>query len=730
MTALFMDGYDHYGTGTLSTTAMLAGPYSNMSAQCGSPPWGLPRTGTGCLVFGAATSGIQVNRRPLPTPGTHFFVSYGFAVDSLVNGTNQIIGFLNGSATIIVTLAWTSTGSLIVQDSAGNVIGDTGGPVIVAENWHFMEIGIDTSAHTLVLRVDDASGTNTPVLSVSNAAITGTIAQIGLLSGNTGSTQSSVGYIDDLFMRDSLGTVNNGFLGDRRVATLFPNADTATAGWSPSFYKEFGQGILTNAFVSAGTNVIQNPNAYVGAVAATSLDIGAADFTLETMIRFDALPAASTYSTIFNYFGASTNQRSYRLILGGSSFNQGCLQFDTSTDGTSSTLQTMIQYPWTPLTNTWYHLALCRSAGQLLLFVNGQQFGLPITDARTYFSGGTQSFSIGIETFNLTNGGFLANTEFVGRLDETRFTNGFGRYTGPFSPPVAAFPRGTISDPHWAQVALLMGYDSGVQDESSFLRTMFAQNGAVSFSPSDGTAVGSYSTINKAVPDDNTFISASLFNASNILTMTTQPANTNTVTVGTKNGSTPAVYTFKTAITTAFDVLIDSTAQNTLINLFNAINAGAGAGTKYGTGTTSNFDVNAIQLPVGQIEVVANLAGTAGNSIPSTRTGTAASWATATLTSGASIPGPSSFKFQRPPNNTTIISAMQSTVRALKTDAGPGSIQSSLIGPLGGVANGAARNLTISPTYYADIYEIDPDTSAPITPTTIINGQVQINRTA
>ena len=172
----------------------------------------------------------------------------------------------------------------------------------------------------------------------------------------------------------------------------------------------------------------------------------------------------------------------------------------------------------------------------------------------------------------------------------------------------------------------------------------------VELSPSSPLmALGLVSTVRltKATPDDNTFISAGLTDASNILTMTVQPTNGDTVKVGTTDGSTPAVYTFKTAISTAYDVLIDTTAQATLINLFNAINAGPGSGTKYGTGTTSNFDVFATQLPVGQIMVTANLAGTGGNAIASTATGTAASWATTTLTGGADIPGPTDFLFAK-----------------------------------------------------------------------------------
>src|SRR5688572_4397371 len=68
----------------------------------------------------------------------------------------------------------------------------------------------------------------------------------------------------------------------------------------------------------------------------------------------------------------------------------------------------------------------------------------------------------------------------------------------------------------------------------------------------------------------------------------TAPSNNDTVTVG---GYT---YTFKTTLTgAAFEVLIGASAAAALDNLKSAINATAGAGTTYGTGTFAHPDVTA-----------------------------------------------------------------------------------------------------------------------------------------
>ena len=307
---------------------------------------------------------------------------------------------------------------------------------------------------------------------------------------------------------------------------------------------------------------------------------------------------------------------------------------------------------------------------------------------------------------------------------------GYARYTANFTPTTTEWPTGS-GDPYWSDVSLLVNSDSNnlLQDTSSYVHTLQPQNGTAQQTVNDGPSVGSWSTVGKAVPDDNTFLEAPYIAASDVLTLSAQPAANDTVSVGTKDGTTSAVYTFKVTVASAFDVQIGTNLQFTLQNLYNAINAGPGSGTAYGTGTTANYDVNAVQLPAGQMLAIANQAGTGGNSIPATVSLTnGGGWATSTLQGGLNIPGPTNVTLQRLPPTTTLISAVQVAVRAFKTDAGLGSINSALIGPLGGVATGPTHALTISANYYNDIYQTDPDTSGPISPTTVTNGAIQVNR--
>lgn len=718
MTALYMDGFNHYGS---NAQTMLDGAWAEIGGLLGTPPFGAR---TGALAFGsnAAETG---GRYVLPSSEDEIFVSLGFAVNSLpqINNRNEIISFHDSGNVKIATLYLETTGALqLLASNDTTVLAETQGPVIVAGNWHFLEMDFNQGSGAFTLRIDDPTASNTPTITATGLSLgSNEVAQIEVITAH-GSNVSQA-WAADLFIRNTSGSINNSWLGDRRIATLLADADTTTMGWTPRYYHKLGAGILnltgTDRFNAGFNSLVSSPDS-------GSLNIGASDFTIESFIRFESLPTSTHKAVIFGKWDETHDQRSYQLFYGSQALNNSSLCFQTSTDGSVSTVAQPIIYPWTPELDTWYNIAIVRAAGELLLFVDGQQLGLPIADSTTYFAG-TAPLGIGGQAES-GSPGFLINSMFTGWFDETRFTNGVGRYTTNFTPTTVEFPRSS-SDPDWTDVVLLAGYDSQIQDESTFTRTLSAFNNAVQQTTNDGPSVGVWSTVGKLAPDDNSFAEAPFVAASNILTLSAQPAANDTVTVGTSDGTTAAVYKFVSSVTTAFDVLIDTSLQQTLQNLYNAINAGAGSGTKYGTGTTSNFDVIASQLPAGQLAVTALLPGTAGNSIASTVSLThGGAWASTTLLGGLAIPGPSNFKVQRPPNDTTIISAVQVVTRSFKSDAGIGTFNTSLIGPLGGSTTDSTHSLTVSPVFYSDMYEIDPDTSGPISPTTIVNGAIQINR--
>jgi len=716
MATLLVDGFSHYGTGTAANATMLEGAWAALGAltKPAIPTWAVQDEG-----YWLSESGGVVNRLVLPASGVGpFYVAMSFGATSLPSTSNvRVIDFRDSSNRIMAALVLLSTGSLELINGDGTVLVSTSGPVVVASTRYHLEMSY-TKAGAFELRVNAVSPS---AISATGLAVGQTI--VGVLTSNdiaqlgflyvVGSGDTAPLYMKDLVVRDGTGTLNNGFEGDLKVATLFPAADTSTAGWTPEPRKKIGNGYLTIPTTASN-------NAGVTAVNAAALQLGAGDFTLESFVRFAALPASGHKAAILGMWNEGGNERSYQFYLDGTT---GDLSFRISTDGLAGTVNTIVAYPWVPDTDTWYHVAIVRASAELLLFVNGIQLGLPIADTNTYFAS-TARLALGLQ-FDTS---YVNNTSVGAWYDETRMTVGYARYTAPFTAPTAAFPRGSGSDAQWSYVALLAGYDSSLVDESSYARALTAYNSAVQTTADDGTY--SYQTINQATPRDDTMMEAALIPATDILTTTANFSASDTVTVGTKDGSTAAVYTFKTALAAAFDVLIGATAQASVNNFIAAINAAAGSGTTYGTGTTANYDVNATQLPSAEMLVSANTAGTAGNSIAATSTATGATWAAATLLGGVNIPGPSNFTLQRLPIGTTVVKSLTLVTRNYKTDAGTCTDTHGFVGSLGTVSSGAAVPLPTSPAYHADTFETDPETSGALSPVSIISGKVQLNRTA
>ena len=96
----------------------------------------------------------------------------------------------------------------------------------------------------------------------------------------------------------------------------------------------------------------------------------------------------------------------------------------------------------------------------------------------------------------------------------------------------------------------------------------------------------------------------------------------------------------------------------------------------------------------------------------------------------APYPAPSAYQgsLTALPNNITSVKAVMTFVRAAKTDGGDGSLQTSVISN-SATANGADRPITVAMTYWRDVFEVDPDTSAAWLPAAVDLADIKLNRT-
>lgn len=84
------------------------------------------------------------------------------------------------------------------------------------------------------------------------------------------------------------------------------------------------------------------------------------------------------------------------------------------------------------------------------------------------------------------------------------------------------------------------------------------------------------------------------------------------------------------------------------------------------------------------------------------------------------------------PADVTSVKGLITFVRAAKTDGGDGSLQVSLISDPSGMPatiDGANRPITVAQTYWRDVFEVDPKTSAAWLPSAVDAARIKINRT-
>lgn len=228
MALLWMDGFDHYGTGTDGASAMADGVYAATVSP--GPSTTYARTGTHSLKFSADNAYYRriFGRDYLSEP-----IGFGCAIyiHSALADNGVQLRLVDASNVTLTMMALISDGSLAFyrRESVGSFteLGRTAAGTVTQNAWHHVEVAAVCSdaSGALECRVNGVT-----VLSLAGIATA--------VTGSTGYAQLSMGiapvvlsewYMDDLYCWDSTGDTNNTFLGDRRVYTLLPDTDTPVA---------------------------------------------------------------------------------------------------------------------------------------------------------------------------------------------------------------------------------------------------------------------------------------------------------------------------------------------------------------------------------------------------------------------------------------------------------------------------------------------------------------------
>lgn len=148
---------------------------------------------------------------------------------------------------------------------------------------------------------------------------------------------------------------------------------------------------------------------------------GSGDFTVEAFIRFNALVAGS--AVFAGHYNITGNQREW---LFWHDITNGLLSFTYSVDGSADPA---IQHAWSPVVDTWYHVAVSRVGNTMYLFVDGALIGSSAFNFALFASSATLSVGHANTSANALNG----------LIDEFRITKGVGRYSAAFTAPISPY---------------------------------------------------------------------------------------------------------------------------------------------------------------------------------------------------------------------------------------------------------------------------------------------------
>ena len=151
-------------------------------------------------------------------------------------GDDEILQLLDSGANVHPTLTWSSQDQLLRVYrglQTGILLGTSSQPLAV-ELWAFLELKatIADSGGLVEVRLDGSTVLN--FTGDTRNAGTAEIATVRFSNHFVASGTRHTLRLDDIYFCDISGGRNDDFLGDVRVVTLRPNADTAQADFTPS----------------------------------------------------------------------------------------------------------------------------------------------------------------------------------------------------------------------------------------------------------------------------------------------------------------------------------------------------------------------------------------------------------------------------------------------------------------------------------------------------------------
>jgi hypothetical protein len=316
------------------------------------------------------------------------------------------------------------TGTTLRWDDAAGGVGCSA--TLPTNAW--VHIAVARSGSTITLYTD---GISRSTQSTSQAYTTNYLVNVGYLPGQA----YFKGYISNLRIVKGTAVYTANFTPPTQPFTAIANTSLLLNFNSSAIFDSSGRNHIETIGSAHANNSVSDPfnstaamvkfdgtnsSDYLQIPDTDILEFNNGDFTVETWVRFDSLPATTTSYALISKWDNSAQKSYYFYLYNNAGTYQ--LYFTYTTNG-SSNINPVATV--TPVINTWYHYAVSRSGTNLRLFVNGNQVGSTYNIGTDTIFGGTYPIQIGASA--------TANV-LVGALYDLRVTK-YARYTANFTPP-------------------------------------------------------------------------------------------------------------------------------------------------------------------------------------------------------------------------------------------------------------------------------------------------------
>lgn len=235
MTLELIDGFDQYGT---DEQQMLDGNWAQLARTDLTQDVAKVRTGTTALLF-ESTVLTAFARHVFNFQGTDKIVCFASRNTNELPATarRQVLCDMRDSDNLVqITLYVMTTGQLRVETGSGY---DASSLLPIMKVGAYQSIQFKVNIHATTgsfeVRIDNETVVFDEATTGLNTDPTGfgSIGQFVIGGNNAGGSGTSPEFtIDDLFVLNDDGIINNDFVGDKQAFLLLPDADEAAQDWS------------------------------------------------------------------------------------------------------------------------------------------------------------------------------------------------------------------------------------------------------------------------------------------------------------------------------------------------------------------------------------------------------------------------------------------------------------------------------------------------------------------